>query len=306
MIKLGFVSAVVADLSFEATVDLAAELGYDCVEMGCWPVGKAERRYSGVTHVDVTRLDDRGIREIRDPCEKKGVSISSLGYYPNYLEDSPQAPGYVEHFLGVIDASARLGIGLATTFIGRNHTRSLDENFKLFEKVWPPIVEHAEKRKVRIGIENCPMFFSSDEWPGGKNLAFSPVIWRRMFQMIPSEYFGLNYDPSHMVWMQMDCVRPIYEFRDRIFHIHVKDAKILPDKLAEAGILAEPPSFHVYKLPGLGGVDWGRFFSALTDIGYAGSACVEVEDPAFEGSLDLRRGALIQSRNYVRQFLPRE
>jgi len=304
MIKLGFVSAVVADLSFEATIDLAAEQGFECVEMLCWPVGKAERRYAGVTHIDATALDDRRAAEIRQYCESKKVFISGLGYYPNYLEAGPQAEVYREHFLKVIDASARLGVGLANTFIGRDHTRSLEENLKLFEKVWPPIVKHAERKKVKIGIENCPMLFSKDEWPGGKNLAISPVVWRRMFQLLPSASFGLNYDPSHLVWQQMNYIRPIYEFKERIFHVHIKDAKVLPERLAEVGILATPLEYHQPKLPGLGDVDWGRFFSALTDIRYSGAACIEVEDRAFEESLEARKGSLVQSRNYVKQFLP--
>lgn len=304
MIKLGFVSAVVADLSFEATIDLAAEIGYDCVEMLCWPAGKAERRYAGVTHVDVSTLDDKRIAEIRNTCEKKGVSISGLGYYPNYLENSPQAAEYREHFLKVIDASARLGVGIANTFVGRDHTKSLEDNFKLFEKVWPGIVKHAEQKKVKIGIENCPMLFTGDEWPGGKNMAISPVVWRRMFKLIPSEYFGLNYDPSHMVWQRMNYIRPIYEFKDRIFHVHVKDAKILPDSLEEVGIMAAPLEYHSPKLPGLGDVDWGSYFSALTDIRFSGSACVEVEDRAYEESFEARKASLVQSRSYVKQFLP--
>jgi sugar phosphate isomerase/epimerase len=303
MIKLGFVSAVVEDLSFDQTVDLAAECGYQCVEMLCWPVGKAERRYAGVTHIDVRKLDERRVKEIRETCEKKQVAISGLGYYPNMLEDSPQATSYREHFLKVIDASARLGVGIANTFIGRDHTKSLEDNFKLFEKIWPPIVKHAEQKKVKIGIENCPMFFTADEWPGGKNMAISPVIWRRMFEIIPSPYFGLNYDPSHLVWQQMNYIRPIYEFKDRIFHAHIKDAKILPDKLAEVGILATPLEYHSPKLPGMGDVDWGKYFSALTDIGYNGAACVEVEDRAYEESFEARKSSLIQSRNYVKQFL---
>jgi sugar phosphate isomerase/epimerase len=303
MIKLGFVSAVVADLSFEATVDLAAEKGFDCVEMLCWPVGKAERRYAGVTHIDVAALDERRAAEILKYCEKKKVAISGLGYYPNPLEASPQAEVYREHLLRVIDGSARLGVGIINTFVGRDHTRSLEDNFQLFEKVWPAIVKHAEQKKVKIGIENCPMLFSRDEWPGGKNLAVSPVVWRRMFQLIPSANFGLNYDPSHMVWQQMDYIRPIYEFKDRIFHVHIKDAKLLPEKLAEVGILATPLEYHSPKLPGLGDVNWGRFFSALTDIRYDGAACIEVEDRAFEDSLEARKASLVQSRNYVKQFL---
>ncbi|MGO9307874.1 MAG: sugar phosphate isomerase/epimerase family protein [Spirochaetia bacterium] len=302
--KLGFVSAVVADLSFEQTVDLAAAEGFDCVEMLCWPVGKAERRYAGVTHIDVGRLDAKKAGEIRAYCEQKKVGISGLGYYPNMLEDGPQAGVYRDHFLQVIDAAALLGLDVANTFVGREHHKSLEENFALFEKIWPPIVAHAEKKKVRIGIENCPMLFTGDEWPGGKNMAISPAVWRRMFQIIPSASFGLNYDPSHMIWQQMDYIRPIQEFKDRIFHVHIKDAKILPDRLAEVGILATPLEYHAPKLPGLGEVNWGRFFSALTDIRYNGPACIEVEDRAYEESLDTRKASLRQSRAYIKQFLP--
>jgi sugar phosphate isomerase/epimerase len=305
MIKLGFVSAVVADQSFEATVDLAAEIGYDCVEMLCWPVGKAERRYAGVTHVDVAALDDDKVRHIQDYLKKRGVSISSLGYYPNYLQaEHKKGEAEVEHFLKVISASAKLGVGIATTFVGRDHTRNLEDNFARFRELWPEIVKHAEREGVRIGIENCPMFFTGDEWPGGKNLAFSPAIWRRMFNEIPSKSFGLNYDPSHMVWQQMDYIRPLYEFRERIVHAHVKDAKLLRDKLDDVGILATPLEYHTPKLPGLGEVKWGLYFSTLTDIGFEGSACVEVEDRAYEGSFAARKASLVQSHDYIRQFVP--
>jgi sugar phosphate isomerase/epimerase len=304
MIRLGFVSAVVADQSFEATVDLAAEIGYDCVEMLCWPVGKAERRYAGVMHVDVASLTDAKVREIRDYLARRRVSISSLGYYPNFLQaDDRKAEGEVEHFRKVISASAKLGVNIATTFVGRDHTRSLDDNLARFREIWPGIVEHAEKEGVRIGIENCPMLFTGDEWPGGKNLASSPAIWRRMFSEIPSRSFGLNYDPSHMVWQQMDYIKPIYEFRDRIVHAHVKDAKLLRDKLDDVGILATPLEYHTPKLPGLGEVKWGLYFSALTDIGFEGSACVEVEDRAYEGSFEARKASLVQSHAYIRQFV---
>jgi sugar phosphate isomerase/epimerase len=304
MIRLGFVSAIVADLGFEAVVDLAKAQGFSCVEMLCWPAGKAERRYAGVTHIDVGALDERRAAEIRRQLEARTITISGLGYYPNMLEAGPQAEIFRGHFLKVIDAAARLDVKVANTFIGRDPTRSLEDNLELFEKVWPPIVEHAGRAGVKIGIENCPMYFTKDEWPGGKNLAISPVVWRRMFQAIPAANFGLNYDPSHMVWQHMDYIRPIYEFKDRIFHVHLKDAKILSDRLAEVGTLATPLEYHTPKLPGLGDVDWGRFFSALTDIRYNGAACIEVEDRAFEDSLESRKASLIQSRNFVRQYLP--
>ena len=221
MIKLGFVSAVVADRSFEKTVDLAAELGFDCVELLCWPAGKAERRYAGVTHIDVVNLDDNALAHILDYTSKKGINISGLGYYPNYLEDDKSKSSfYINHFKQVITASKKLGVGIANTFIGADQKLNIEDNYTKFKKLWPEILEHAEKEQVRIGIENCPMFFTGDEWPGGKNLAHSPAIWRRMFEDIRSDYFGLNYDPSHLVWQMMDHIAPIYEFRDRIFHIH--------------------------------------------------------------------------------------
>jgi len=304
MIKLGFVSAVLADQTFEKVISFAAQTGYSCVEIMCWPVGKAERRYAGVTHIDVADLSKKKIDEIHDTLERKNVTISGLGYYPNPLEANKKDAGrYVAHIKKVIDAAQRLGLENVNTFIGRDHRSSVEDNFERFRKVWPGIVKYAEKRGVKIGIENCPMFFTDDEWPGGKNLASSPAIWRRMFDEIPSPNFGLNYDPSHLVWQFIDYIKPIYEFKKRIFHVHIKDAKVLRDKLNDVGILATPLSFHRPKLPGLGDVDWGKFFSALTDIGYDGAACLEVEDRSYEGSLQMRKRSLIQSREYLKQFL---
>ena len=303
MIKIGFVSVILADQTFEEVISFAAESGYSCVEIMCWPTGKAERRYAGVTHIDVTNLSKEKVDSIHNLLKEKGVSISGLGYYPNPLEaDDENATAYIEHIKKVIDAANQLGLENVNTFIGRDHQSNLNDNFEKFKKIWPPIVKYAEDRKVRIGIENCPMFFSNDEWPGGKNMASSPAIWRRMFEEIPSANFGLNYDPSHLVWQFMDYVRPIYEFKDRIFHVHIKDAKVLRENLNDVGLLATPLSFHSPKLPGLGDVDWGKFFSALTDIGYNGPACVEVEDRAFEGSLELRKRSLVQSREYLKQY----
>lgn len=304
MIKLGFLSAILADQTFEEVVSFASESGYACVEIMCWPPGKAQRRYAGVTHIDVTNLSKEKVDSIQNLLKEKGVSISGLGYYPNPLEaDQKKSAYYVEHIRKVIEAAKRLGLENVNTFVGRDHQNNLEDNFKRFKKVWPPIVKYAEEKGVKIGIENCPMFFGNDEWPGGKNLASSPAIWRRMFKEIPSANFGLNYDPSHLLWQLMDYVRPIYEFKDRIFHVHIKDAKLMRDKLNDVGILATPLSFHSPKLPGLGDIDWGKFFSALTDIGYNGSACVEVEDRAYEGSLQMRKRSLVQSREYVKQYV---
>lgn len=304
--KLGFVSAILPDLSLEEVFSFAAEAGYDCVEVMCWPKGKAERRYAGVTHIDVTNLKKADVQRIHDLCEATGVSISGLGYYPNPLApDKAEAKVAVDHIKKVIRASAKLGIYYMNTFVGRDWRKSEAENWSRFKKTWGPIIKLADNEKVYVGIENCPMYFTDDEWPGGKNIARNPAIWRQMFTDIPSDYFGLNYDPSHMIWQMMDYLQPMREFSHKLFHVHAKDVRLDRHKLNDVGIMATPNSFHTPKLPGLGEVDWGKFFSVLTDTGYTGPVCVEVEDRAYEGSLENRKASLRQSATYLRQFIPR-
>ncbi len=303
--KLGFVSAILPDLSLDKVVTFASEEGFSCVELMCWPKGKAERRYAGVTHIDVTDLKKADAEKINELMASRGVSISGLGYYPNPLvPDEKEAKVYSEHLKKVILASKLLGVNLVNTFIGRDWTKSVDDNWPRFKKVWKPLVKFASDRGVKIGIENCAMYFTNDEWPGGKNLAYCPAIWRRMFEEIPSDNFGLNYDPSHLVWQHMDHIKPLRQFKDRIFHVHAKDARIDKERLDEVGILATPLQFHTPKLPGLGDVNWSRLFSVLGDTDYNGPVCIEVEDRAYEGSLELRKTALKQSARYLKQYMP--
>jgi sugar phosphate isomerase/epimerase len=305
MMQLGFVSAILPDLDLEAVLATARELGYDCVELMCWPVGKAERRYAGVTHVDVAEFDEAAAATVRDMAAAYGISISGLGYYPNPLSPhDDEAQAAVAQIRKVIAASAILGVKRMNTFVGRNWKQSVEENWPRFLQTWKPIIAFAEEHQVQVGIENCPMSFTGDEWPGGKNLAVSPAIWKRMFADIPSDYFGLNYDPSHLVWQMMDYLKPIREFSSKLFHVHAKDVRLDRHRLDDVGILATPLEYHTPKLPGLGCVHWGQFFSALTDAGYQGPVCVEVEDRAYEGPLEARRLSLQQSCNYLRNYIP--
>ncbi len=304
MHDLGFVSAILADRTVEEVINFAALHQFKCVELMCWPEGKAERRYAGVTHINADTLDKKRVDELHRLLQEKNIYISGLGYYPNPLDPDPEkAKVYIDHLRQVIKAAKLLGVPVVNTFIGRDYTKSIQENFDRFEKVWPDIIQFADTNGIKIGIENCPMFFTGDEWPGGKNLAISPAIWKRMFEIIPNKNFGLNYDPSHMIWQQMDYVQPLYDFKDRLHHIHLKDAKLYKSKLDQVGILATPLEYHAPKLPGLGDVHWGNFFAGLTDSGYRGPVCIEVEDRAFEGSPADIEAAILTSRNYLSQFL---
>lgn len=304
--KLGFVSAILDQSSYEEMMDIAGELGFQCVEAACWPRGKAERRYAGVSHIDAVRVlgDDAYAAHILEYAAEKNVEISSLAFYPNTMDaDLEKRNAVIEHLKCVIKASAKLGINMVTTFIGRDQNKNVEENLELVKEVWPPIIALAEEQGVKIAIENCPMLFGPDQWPGGQNLMTTPAIWKKIFEILPSDNLGINYDPSHFVWQMIDYIKPIYEFKEKIFHVHYKDIKLYPDKLNQVGIMAYPLDFMSPKLPGYGDVDWGKYVSALTDIGYDGYTCIEVEDKFFEGSKEKVLDSLRLSKHYMSQYV---
>lgn len=304
--KLGFISAILDQSDYKEMMDTASELGFECVEVACWPKEKAERRYAGVSHIDAERVlaDDGYAEEILAYSKEKKVEISSLAYYPNTMDANlAKREKAISHLESLIQASKKLGIGMVTTFIGRDQTKTVEENMELVKEIWPPILDLAQECGVKVAIENCPMLFGRDQWPGGQNLMTTPAIWRKVFESLPYDNLGINYDPSHFVWQMIDYIKPIYEFKDKIFHVHYKDIKLYPDKLNAVGIMGYPQDFMSPKLPGLGDVDWGRYVSALTDIRYDGYTCIEIEDKAFEGSAEDVRKSLILSKRYMEQFV---
>ena len=279
-------------------------MGFECVEVACWPQGKAERRYAGVSHINVDDTSDEYVAYVKNYCKEKNVEISSLAFYPNTMDaDLEKRQASIDHLMKVINMSSLLGVNMVTTFVGRMQDKTVEENIEEFKKVWPAIIKFAEEKGVKVAIENCPMLFTNDQWPGGQNLATTPAIWRELFSIIDSDNFGLNYDPSHFVWQMIDYIKPIYEFKNKIFHVHYKDIKIYRDRLNDYGVMATPLKWMSPKLPGYGDVDWGKYVSALTDIGYEGYTCIEVEDKAFEGSKDRVEASLILSKRYMEQFV---
>ncbi len=302
--QLGFVSAVLHDLPLEEVLAFAADERFPVVELMCWPAGRAERRYAGVTHLDVTDFTPARAAHVRELLRIHGVGVSGLGYYPNPLDPDPAHRELVStHLRKLIRAAPMIGVGVVNTFIGRDPAKPMSRSLAEVADVWRPIVAEAKAAGVRIGIEHCPMLFTEDEWPGGKNVATTPAVWRelfRAFDAIAPGTVGLNFDPSHLVWQFVDCGRAVREFGRHLVHVHAKDERIDRDRLYEVGALGL--GWHVPKLPGLGDVDWGAFFAALTDAGYAGPVCVEVEDRAYEGSLADRQRALRQSRNFLARY----
>jgi sugar phosphate isomerase/epimerase len=301
-VKLGLLTAAFPDLTLEQVVEWAAGEGFGALEIACWPAGGGERRrYAGVTHIDVERLDPG---KVRDMLDRHGLAISSLAYYPNNLHpDAGERRAANTHLRKVIDAASALGVPTVGTFVGRDPTKNVPDNVREFRKVWPRLVGYAERRGVNVAIENCPMLFSWDEWPGGTNLASSPALWDELFTIVPSERFGLNLDPSHLVWLQIDHERVVRDYASRILHVHAKDMEIDRDGLYRNGVLSFGMGWQIPRLPGLGEVRWDRFLSQLYRVGYDGVVSVEHEDRAFEGSLELVQRGFLIARDALRPYL---
>ena len=305
--KLGFLTAPLPDMPLMEIADWAAANEFDSLEIACWPrtTGTA-RRYAGTSHIDVANLDGVQAKEIVDEITGKGLTISGLGFYPNPLHPDPeQRAAMISHLKLVIEAAARMGVPYANTFMGGDHTKSLDENWEEALRVWPDIVKFAQDHGVKITIENCPMIFSHDEWPGGKNIAWSPYIWRRILEEWGG-MIGLNYDPSHLVWLMIDQGRFIREFGPHILHFQAKDVMIDRDALYERGTLSAGVSWQIPRLPGLGDADWGEIFSNLYLVGYDGDCIIEHEDRRFEGTDDLVKRGFLLARNTLRPYIPKE
>jgi sugar phosphate isomerase/epimerase len=301
--KLGFVSAILPDLPLGQVLDFAAQERFACVEAMCWPVGRADRKFAGVTHVDVTTLTKDRADEIVGLCAQTAVNLSGLGYYPNPLDPRPEvARVAVSHLKKVIAAAPKLGLRNVNTFVGRDWTKGVDENWPAFLRTWRPLIKHAEDHGVKVGIENCPMLFTRDEWPGGKNLLTSPALWRRAFHDLPSKNFGLNFDPSHFALQFIEPASALREFRGKLFHVHAKDVKIHRDRLNDVGVFAHPLEWHQPRIPGFGEIDWGQFLGALRQTGYDGPVCIEVEDDTFGRTLAGRQRALKAAGHVLRPY----
>ena len=300
--KLGLLTAAFPDLTLEQVARWAHDNGFEALEIACWPSSDgAGRRYAGVSHIDVENFDANAVREM---LRRYDLEISALAYYPNNLDpDEAAREAANDHVRRVVEAAQRLEVEVVGTFVGRDQHRSIPDNMEDFKRVWPPLVHFARDHGVKIAIENCPMIFSADEWPGGRNLAYSPAIWRQMFEIVPDDNFGLNLDPSHLVWQFIDYARAVRDFAPRIFHVHAKDMEVDREGLYEQGVMSLGVGWQVPRLPGLGEVRWDRFVSALYAAGYDWVISVEHEDRKFEGSLELVRRGFLVARNTLRPLI---
>lgn len=304
--KLGLLTAPFENTPLLDVAEWAGSNGYSMLEVACWPASKVEqRRYAGTSHIDVDSLTEASSSQLIADLAARGIEISGLGYYPNNLHPDPESRHqFNEHTKKVIAGAAMLGVPVVNTFIGADPAKSQAENYQDFLTTWGDILDFARAKGVKIAIENCPMIFSMDEWPGGKNLAYSPKIWRQMFADTPGDVLGLNLDPSHLIWQMIDVERVVDEFADRLYHVHIKDLEINREGLYENGILSMGMGWQVPRLPGLGEVNWPRFISALYRNNYDYVLCVEHEDRNFEGTDELVKKGFEIARNVIAPLVP--
>lgn len=302
--KLGLFTAAFPTKSLEEIASWAGSNGFETLEIACWPISKAERRYAGVTHIDVTTLDKQKASQINEVLKKNKLEISALGYYPNPLDPDPEVRKFsIDHLKKVIEAAELLDVEVVGTFIGKDQHKSVEQNIDLYAAIWPDIVKFASLHGIKIAIENCPMLFSYDEWPGGKNLASTPAIWRKMWQIIPDSNFGLNLDPSHLILQMIDYQRVVREFSKRIFHVHAKDLMIDWEGVYNHGVLSQGMGWQVPRLPGLGDVQWDKFIATLYACGYDGVISIEHEDRNFEGDEEVVKRGFLISRDVLRPLI---
>lgn len=302
--KLGILTAPFGDQSLQQVAGWAAGAGFSALEIACWPRSKgAVRRYAGTSHIDVETLTAGEAADIMASLSQQGLSVSALGYYPNPLHpDLQHRADVLAHLKRVISAARLLGVDLVNTFVGGDASRNVDDNWREAQRVWPDLVAFARDNGVRLAFENCPMIFSYDEWPGGHNIAYAPVIWRRIL----SEWgdgVGMNFDPSHLVWQMIDQARYIREFGPRMFHVHAKDLEIDRDGLYERGVLSLGMGWQVPRMPGLGDVDWAGLFSGLYRVGYDGPVIIEHEDRRFEGTHEKLQQGFMLARDVLQPYV---
>lgn len=256
----------------------AAENGFSAAELACWPRMKEEdRRFSDL---DILHITGGDISSANRLLAETGMKISLLACYDNNLDADLERRQFVNSYTRkCIDVAAEIGADAVGTFIGRNAHKTVLENIEDFKQVFIPLVEHAEHKKVKLLFENCPQFGAVHPELVG-NIGFSPELWEKLFKIIQSDFFGLNFDPAHLHWQLIDCVAAARDFTPHIKHMHAKDVQLFPEKLGRYGIKNRMlgntlAGYWQYRLAGKGDIPWQELLHTLAAGGYAGAVSLE-------------------------------
>ena len=273
----------------EAEVEFARAAGFGSLELLVGPGAP----------LDPTTATDSSIQQAREALAEADIEVSALGWYPNMLE--PEQSRRAEQsafFRRLFELAEQLGVQTLCTFAGRVPDLDIPENIPHFIDVWAPLAKEAEDRGLRIGFENCPMFHT---FPfRGINLAYTPRAWDLMFEAVPSPVLGLEYDPSHLIALEIDYLWALREYGSKVFHVHAKDAERLMHNVRKYGHF-EPGGVRD-RVPGMGASDWGAIISTLHEVGYTGNLDIEGRhDPIYHAARE-NEGLVIALR-HLSQFI---
>ncbi len=303
--KLSYLTACFNNLSLEEKVKFAVEQKFDAIELSCWPVAN-DRDYSS-TDIDVAKFDSKTKEDILKLTGENNIEIASLAYYDNCLHPNTSIrENNVKHLYNVIETAGKLGVKFVGAFAGRNLDLSFEENFAEFEKIFPNIVKYAADRNVNLLIENCSMpGWHREGW--GATISYSPELWDRMFEIIPDENFGLNFDPSHLIWLGVDYIKALIDYKERVLYFHAKDTKIFEEKRSYYSIFGKQLDrenewdygWWQHKIPGKGSVDWQKIYQTLREIGYDGYVSIEHEDLNYSENDEAIKLGLIKGKAFL-------
>lgn len=308
--RLGFYTDYSRDIA-----QFAETTGFTSIELSAWPQSS----------LNADQITDERIKEIRADLDSRGIEISALGYYPNFLAvDKDEVAEYQRYFRKVMQLADRMEVPAVCTFAGMTPGWTVEDCMEPFTEIFTEFTKEAEDLGVRIGIENCPMLNHKDRT--GENMAFSPEIWKAMFDAVPSRALGLEIDPSHLVFLGIDYIQAIRDFGDRIVHFHAKDIDIDERKRGVLGFYGQAfgdlqgfgNGWWRFRAPGWGVIDWRKVITALTDVGYEGNIDIEHEDEVFaaaalskiEGEADIvemlgkEPNALVLGYRYLAPMMP--
>ena len=229
---------------------------------------------------------------VRALLDGTGIEVSALGFYCNALQN----PDHEKLLHGCIDMAEAFGTKTVSTFAGALEGESVDAAMPRFREVFGELARHAEDRGVKLAIENCPM---GGTWQKGTcNIGYSPRAWDMMFDAVPSDSLGLEWEPAHQIYQLIDPIANLRKYVKKIIHMHAKDARVRRDLIASEDIIGQKPAVE-FRFPGLGDTDWREVFEVLQESGYQGMMSIEgYHDFLFNG--DWEYTGQIHALRYLR------
>jgi len=247
------------------------ELGFESIEPFFWQV----------IDKDLKKL----ARELKGAIGDADVVIDTLGMFGNPLEEGELDRKTLAGWEALIDNAHLFGAKTIAGFTGRIRSKPIEDSLPRFKAVWGKLAKRAADNGLRLAFENCAM---DGNWQFGDwNIAHNPDAWELMFNALPDDNLGLEWEPCHQLVYLIDPISQIRKWAPKFFHVHGKDATVRWDVVKEHGIFGKYP-FVQMRTPGFGDSDWTRIISELRLAGFKGAIDIEGwHDPVYREELEL-------------------